>query len=142
VRKAIKRAIDEISRASPVVGWHLSIRIETGAVCRYRMESGPPPGPLAGTLGRACPWWVLRTDTAALDDGRRGLPRLFSRIQGKASHFHRRQTRIVALNQGPNDERVTRPRLHLRAEVLISIGLRWSWRLWALLFEVPLHHMG
>jgi hypothetical protein len=45
VRKAIKRAIDEISLANPVVGRHLSMRIETGAVCRYRMESAPSQAP-------------------------------------------------------------------------------------------------
>jgi tetratricopeptide (TPR) repeat protein len=45
VRKAIKRAIDEISLANPIVGQHLSMRIETGAVCRYRMESAPPQAP-------------------------------------------------------------------------------------------------
>lgn len=39
VRKAIKRAIVQISAANPSVGQHLARRIETGAVCRYRMES-------------------------------------------------------------------------------------------------------
>ena len=39
VRKAIKRAIDEISLANPVVGRHLAMRIETGAVCFYRTDS-------------------------------------------------------------------------------------------------------
>lgn len=42
VRKAIKRAIDEISLANPVVGQHLTMRIETGAVCCYRTESARP----------------------------------------------------------------------------------------------------
>jgi hypothetical protein len=39
VRKAIKRAIDEISVVNPTVGQHLARRIETGAVCCYRLES-------------------------------------------------------------------------------------------------------
>lgn len=43
VRKAIKRAIDEISLANPAVGRHLAGRVETGTVCRYRLES-PAPG--------------------------------------------------------------------------------------------------
>ena len=42
VRKAIKRAIDEISVANPAVGRHLAVRVETGTVCRYRRESTPP----------------------------------------------------------------------------------------------------
>jgi hypothetical protein len=37
VRKAVKRAIEQISAANPVVGQHLAARIETGAVCRYRL---------------------------------------------------------------------------------------------------------
>jgi hypothetical protein len=36
VRKAVKRAIEQVSAANPVVGQHLATRIETGAVCRYR----------------------------------------------------------------------------------------------------------
>jgi hypothetical protein len=40
VRKAIKRAIDEISAANPAVGQHLDRRIETGSVCRYRHRPG------------------------------------------------------------------------------------------------------
>jgi hypothetical protein len=36
VRKAVKRAIEQVSAANPVVGRHLATRIETGAVCRYR----------------------------------------------------------------------------------------------------------
>jgi hypothetical protein len=39
VRKAIKRAIDEISEANPAVGQHLARRIETGSVCCYRLET-------------------------------------------------------------------------------------------------------
>jgi hypothetical protein len=39
VTKAIKRAIDEISAANPVVGRHLALRVETGTACRYRFES-------------------------------------------------------------------------------------------------------
>lgn len=39
VRKALKRAIDEISVANPVVGRHLARRIETGAVCCYHLET-------------------------------------------------------------------------------------------------------
>jgi hypothetical protein len=42
VRKAIKRAIDEISVANPAVGRHLAERVETGTVCRYRLESPAP----------------------------------------------------------------------------------------------------
>jgi tetratricopeptide (TPR) repeat protein len=37
VRKAVKRAIEQVSAANPVVGQHLAARIETGAVCRYRV---------------------------------------------------------------------------------------------------------
>jgi hypothetical protein len=40
VRKAIKRSIDEISAANPTVGRHLAERVETGTVCRYRLETG------------------------------------------------------------------------------------------------------
>jgi hypothetical protein len=40
VRKAIKRAIDEISAANPAVGRHLAARIETGSVCCYHLETG------------------------------------------------------------------------------------------------------
>jgi hypothetical protein len=39
VRKAVKRAIEQVSAANPVVGQHLAACIETGAVCRYRVES-------------------------------------------------------------------------------------------------------
>lgn len=39
VRKALKRAIDEIAAANPSVGQHLSLRIETGAVCCYHVET-------------------------------------------------------------------------------------------------------
>jgi hypothetical protein len=39
VRKAIKRALEQIAAANPVVGQHLARRIETGAVCCYRVES-------------------------------------------------------------------------------------------------------
>jgi tetratricopeptide (TPR) repeat protein len=42
VRKAIKRAIDEISVANPVVGRHLAGRVGTGALCCYRVHSAPP----------------------------------------------------------------------------------------------------
>jgi hypothetical protein len=42
VRKAIKRALDEIVSANPVVGRHLAARIETGGVCCYRAPDGPP----------------------------------------------------------------------------------------------------
>jgi len=40
VRKALKRAIAQITAANPIIGQHLVERIETGAVCRYRMELG------------------------------------------------------------------------------------------------------
>jgi len=39
VRKAIKRAIEEVAAANPAVGRHLATRVETGAVCCYRLES-------------------------------------------------------------------------------------------------------
>ncbi len=42
VRKALKRAIDEILVANPSVGRHLAQAIETGAVCCYRLEGRPP----------------------------------------------------------------------------------------------------
>src|SRR5262249_38304832 len=35
VRKAVKRAIEQVSAANAVVGRHLAARIKTGAVCRY-----------------------------------------------------------------------------------------------------------
>jgi hypothetical protein len=38
VRKAIQRALEQISDANPVVGGHLARRIETGATCRYRID--------------------------------------------------------------------------------------------------------
>jgi tetratricopeptide (TPR) repeat protein len=37
VRKAVKRAIEQVTAANPVVGQHLTRRIETGAVCCYRV---------------------------------------------------------------------------------------------------------
>jgi hypothetical protein len=40
VRKAIKRAIDEISLNDAAAGEHLARRIETGAVCCYRLQTG------------------------------------------------------------------------------------------------------
>jgi hypothetical protein len=46
VRKAIKRAIDEIAAANPVVGRHLASRIETGMVCCYHSRA-------SGTTTRA-----------------------------------------------------------------------------------------
>jgi len=38
VRKALKRAIEQIVAANPIIGQHLVERIETGTVCRYRVE--------------------------------------------------------------------------------------------------------
>ena len=38
VRKALKRAIEQITAVHPVIGQHLAERIETGTVCRYRLE--------------------------------------------------------------------------------------------------------
>src|SRR5262249_11745476 len=38
VRKALKRALEQIAAANPRIGQHLVERIETGAVCRYRVE--------------------------------------------------------------------------------------------------------
>jgi hypothetical protein len=37
VRKAVKRAIEQVTAANPVVGQHLAKRVETGAVCCYRV---------------------------------------------------------------------------------------------------------
>jgi hypothetical protein len=53
VRKALKRAIDEISAANPAIGQHLAARITTGTLCCYRGPaalSGAPAGqgPLSG----------------------------------------------------------------------------------------------
>jgi flavin-binding protein dodecin len=42
VRKALKRAIDEITAANAAVGQHLAGRIETGAVCCYHVETFRP----------------------------------------------------------------------------------------------------
>jgi tetratricopeptide (TPR) repeat protein len=36
VRKALKRAIEQLTAANPVIGQHLAAAIETGTVCRYR----------------------------------------------------------------------------------------------------------
>jgi hypothetical protein len=41
VRKAIKRAIDEITRADPVVGEILDAAVVTGSVCMYTPASSP-----------------------------------------------------------------------------------------------------
>lgn len=41
VRKAIKRAIDDIESASPRLGRHLVRRVETGTRCRYRLAGLP-----------------------------------------------------------------------------------------------------
>jgi tetratricopeptide (TPR) repeat protein len=38
VRKALKRAIEQITAANPIIGQHLVQHIETGAVCCYRVE--------------------------------------------------------------------------------------------------------
>jgi hypothetical protein len=38
VRKALKRAIEQITAANPIIGQHLVEHIETGAVCCYRVE--------------------------------------------------------------------------------------------------------
>jgi hypothetical protein len=40
VRKAIKRAIEQIHAASPRVGGHLAERVSTGSVCCYRTTAG------------------------------------------------------------------------------------------------------
>jgi tetratricopeptide (TPR) repeat protein len=37
VRKALKRAIEQITVANPVIGQHLAAAIETGTVCHYRV---------------------------------------------------------------------------------------------------------
>jgi hypothetical protein len=37
VRKALKRAIEQITAANPVIGQHLEKGIETGTICRYRV---------------------------------------------------------------------------------------------------------
>jgi hypothetical protein len=44
VRKALKRAIEQIAAANPVIGQHLSGRIETGTICRYRVEDSSATG--------------------------------------------------------------------------------------------------
>jgi hypothetical protein len=52
VRKAIKRAIDEISTANPAIGQHLAARIATGTLCCYRGPAAgatPPRGASRGT---------------------------------------------------------------------------------------------
>ena len=41
VRKALKRALDEIQAANPAVGDHLAERVETGAVCCYHLAPAP-----------------------------------------------------------------------------------------------------
>jgi hypothetical protein len=41
VRKAIKRALAEITGANPALGQHLAARIETGLVCCYRASADP-----------------------------------------------------------------------------------------------------
>lgn len=38
VRKALKRAIEQITAANPVIGQHLEKGIETGTICRYRVQ--------------------------------------------------------------------------------------------------------
>jgi hypothetical protein len=40
VRKALKRAIEQITAANPVIGQHLVQGIETGTSCRYRVQDG------------------------------------------------------------------------------------------------------
>jgi hypothetical protein len=40
VRKAIKRAIEEISLADPAVGQHFASSVSTGSLCAYRPRSG------------------------------------------------------------------------------------------------------
>jgi hypothetical protein len=38
LRKALKRAIEQITAAHPVIGQHLAQGIENGTICRYRMQ--------------------------------------------------------------------------------------------------------
>ena len=38
VRKAVKRAIEQVSAANAVVGQHLAARIKTGTTCRYHVK--------------------------------------------------------------------------------------------------------
>ena len=38
VRKALKRAIEQITAANPIIGQHLAQGIETGTSCRYRVQ--------------------------------------------------------------------------------------------------------
>ena len=40
VRKAIKRAIEQIAATNPAVGRHLALRVTTGSVCCYRSQAG------------------------------------------------------------------------------------------------------
>ena len=44
VRKALKRAVEQITTAHPMVGQHLAERLETGAVCCYRGSVLPTAG--------------------------------------------------------------------------------------------------
>ena len=52
VRKAIKRAIDDIATASPAIGEHLARSVSTGSVCCYRSPANAP-GRLAPRDGHA-----------------------------------------------------------------------------------------
>lgn len=45
VRKAIKRAIDDLEAANPAVGRHLAARLETGTLCCYHRAPIATPGP-------------------------------------------------------------------------------------------------
>ena len=44
VRKALKRAVDDIALASPALGKHFAQRVDTGAVCCYRLEAARSAG--------------------------------------------------------------------------------------------------
>ncbi len=44
VTRNIKRALDQIQRAAPIAGWHLTTSIHTGAYCRYVPADGGPDG--------------------------------------------------------------------------------------------------
>jgi hypothetical protein len=51
VRKAIKRAIDEIAAASPEIGRHLAARITTGTSCCYRRPAAGASSPSSRSRG-------------------------------------------------------------------------------------------
>ena len=53
VRKAIKRAIDEIAAANPAIGEHLAQRVETGSTCCYHLATARSAGSCVPVTVRA-----------------------------------------------------------------------------------------